>query len=229
MITTVVSAGQSLRTAPRADRSFATLDAVTLDANGTLVRLRDPVPALAELLRAHGVVCPADRVAAAFAAEGDYYIPRSLEGRDEATLAAFRRRCVEVFLGAAGADLDPEELVPSYIAALRFEVVPGVPETMRALRARGLALAVVSNWDISVHERLEELELAPLVDTVVASADVGVAKPDPRIFEIALGRLGVAAERALHVGDGSADEDGAASAGLRFAPTPLVTAFTGWT
>jgi putative hydrolase of the HAD superfamily len=210
-------------------RSFATLDAVTLDANGTLVQLVDPVPTLARLLEEHGAARSPDRIAAAFETEAAYYGSRLAERLDGPRLGALYRDCARVFLEAAEADVDPAEFAPHYVGALRFEVVDGVPEVLRGLRARGLALAVVSNWDVSVHERLDELGLTPLVQTVVASGDVGSAKPDPRIFEVALDRLGVTPERALHVGDRAADERGAAGAGLRFEPAPLTTAFESWT
>ena len=50
-----------------------------------------------------------------------------------------------------------------------------------------MRLVVVSNWDVSLHERLAETGLAPLVDGAVASAEVGAAKPDRAIFAHALG------------------------------------------
>jgi putative hydrolase of the HAD superfamily len=54
-----------------------------------------------------------------------------------------------------------------------------------------------------------------LVDTVVSSADVGLRKPDPRIFELALERLDVAPSQAVHVGDHYyADMVGAGSVGM---------------
>lgn len=228
MITNVVSAGQRVRAAAHTDRSFATLDAVTLDAHGTLVRILDPVARLAALLRDRGVACAPEHVSAAFRAEAEYYVAHSSEGRDGPSLAALRRECAGVFLTSAGAALDPGEFAEPFVSALQFEVIPGVVETLHALRARGLALAVVANWDVSVHERLAELGLSPLVDTVLSSAEAGVMKPDPAIFAAALDRLGVSPERALHVGDGRVDEEGAAAAGLRFAPVPLSTAFRGW-
>ena len=52
---------------------------------------------------------------------------------------------------------------------------------LKTLRARGLALAVVSNWDISLHKRLDHLGIP-----VVTSADAGVRKPDPAVFRLAL-------------------------------------------
>ena len=79
-----------------------------------------------------------------------------------------------------------------------------------------MALVVVSNWDHSLHERLEETGLAPLLDAAVASAEVGHAKPERAIFEHALALAGADPAGALHAGD-SPDEDvgGALAAGLR--------------
>ena len=77
-------------------------------------------------------------------------------------------------------------------------------------------LVVVSNWDASLHERLEETGLAPLVDGAIASAELGHAKPDGAIFAHALGLAGTPAAAALHAGDSpDADVEGALAAGLR--------------
>ena len=168
-------------------------------------------------------------VAAAFAAEARHYRPRSHLGRDDASLALPRRECVEVFLREARAELAPETFVDAFIGALVFEPVPGAAETVEDLRARGLELAVVANWDRSLHEHLERLELDRLFDAVVTSAEAGAAKPDPAIFRAALERLDVEPARALHVGDEEIDEQGARAAGMRFAPAPLESAFEGWT
>ena len=59
---------------------------------------------------------------------------------------------------------------------------------------------------------------------VVTSAEAGAPKPDPAIFRLALTRLGVSPERALHVGDSPADEEGAHAAGMQFRPAPLADA-----
>ena len=50
-----------------------------------------------------------------------------------------------------------------------------------------------------------------------------MAKPEAALFHIALDRLGVAPERALHIGDGDSDSEGAAAAGLAFEPPPVAT------
>ncbi len=202
------------------------VEAVTIDAYGTLLALRDPVPALQAALHAHGVERDAEEVAQAFAAEVAYYVDRSHEGRDEATLALLRRDCAGVFLAAADADLPVDAFVADFMGSLSFRELPGAAEACRRLAARGLRLAVVSNWDVGLHERLGELGLATLVETVVTSAEAGTAKPEPGIWRVALDRLGVAAGRAVHVGDSEADEEGAHAAGLRFEPAPLADAAT---
>jgi HAD superfamily hydrolase (TIGR01509 family) len=94
----------------------------------------------------------------------------------------------------------------------------GVREALQRLRASGLRLAVVSNSEGTVEAMLVEQGLRDHFDTVVDSAVVGVAKPDPRIFQLALDRLDVAASDAIMAGDSpTADVDGAHAAGLRAA------------
>lgn len=201
-----------------------TVEAVTIDAYGTLVTLRDPVPSLQEALAARGVALGLDDVAAAFRAEVAYYRPRSHQGRDDATLALLRRDCARVFLEAAGAGLDPEEFAPAFLDALVFQPVAGAATACRTLAEAGLRLAVISNWDIGLHDHLAQLGLTALVGAVVTSAEAGAPKPDPRVFRLALKRLDVAASRAVHVGDGPEDNEGARAAGLRFEPAPLADA-----
>jgi putative hydrolase of the HAD superfamily len=199
----------------------AELEAVTIDAYGTLVTLRDPVGALRRALLEQGIEAGADEVAAAFAAESRYYRERSHEGADEASLALLRRDCAEIFLDALGVDLDPAAFAPAFVACLEFEPVPGAVEAVGELDRRGLRLAVVSNWDVALAAHLDAIGLARRFAAVVTSAEAGAPKPDPRIFELALERLGVSPEGALHVGDSDADEEGASAAGMAFAAAPL--------
>ncbi|HEY7207908.1 MAG TPA: HAD-IA family hydrolase [Gaiellaceae bacterium] len=203
----------------------AGLDAVTIDAYGTLVTLGDPIGALAEALERRGAGVAREQVAEAFAAEVAYYRPRSHEGRDAGTLAELRRECTRVFLEAAGADtISPRDFAADFVGALRFELLPGALEACEALENAGLRVGVVSNWDIGLHEHLERLGLDGLLSTVVTSAEAGAPKPDPAVFRLALARLGVSAERAVHVGDSDADEFGARAAGMRYRPAPLADA-----
>lgn len=84
------------------------------------------------------------------------------------------------------------------------------------LAARGLALAVVSNWDSHLPTLLKSLGLAGRFRTISVSAIEQTGKPDREIFRRTCERLDVAAAEALHVGD-SFDEDyqGARAAGLQ--------------
>jgi FMN phosphatase YigB (HAD superfamily) len=77
-------------------------------------------------------------------------------------------------------------------------------------------LVVVSNWDVSLHGVLDDTGLAPLLDGVLTSAEVGEAKPGGAMFRDALSLAAARPEEAVHVGD-SVEHDvaGALAAGLR--------------
>jgi putative hydrolase of the HAD superfamily len=97
-------------------------------------------------------------------------------------------------------------------------VRPGTCEALERLKSQGLKLAVVSNADGNVERNAKDFGLAPFFDTIVDSHLVGVAKPDPRIFRIALQRLGVSPEEACYAGDiYSIDMVGARAAGIEAA------------
>jgi putative hydrolase of the HAD superfamily len=191
--------------------------AVLLDALGTLLTFENPAPLLRAALRERlGVEVSAEAAAAAIRAEIAYYRAHLHEGRDAATLADLRRRSAEAMRPALGIDAAAGSLTEALLAALRFRAYPDAPPALRELRARGLRLVVVSNWDASLHDRLRETGLAPLVDGAVASAELGHAKPDRAIFDHALALAGVPARAALHAGDSpEADVKGALAAGLR--------------
>jgi len=97
----------------------------------------------------------------------------------------------------------------------RYTPYPEAPGVLEELRRRGLRLAVVSNWEPDLPEVLEQVGLRDYFDAVVASALVGAAKPDPRIFQVALDAVAVRPEEAVHVGDSyEADVRGARAAGV---------------
>ena len=126
----------------------------------------------------------------------------------------------------------PPECLPDAIAELDVafgldgvwsRLVPGSLEGLRALHATGVALAIVSNSDGTLEGRLAKEGICQAgpgrgvpMTVVIDSTAVGVAKPDPAIFHIALEATGVTPERALHIGDTvGADVDGALAAGVR--------------
>jgi len=191
--------------------------AILLDALGTLLALEPPAPRLrAELARRFGLEVSQRQAALAIAAEIAYYRAHLDEGRDRARLQALRRECARVLraeLPAAGLELDP--LLDALLASLRFTAFADVRPALVAARSRGQRLVAVSNWDVSLHGVLRSLELEPLLDGILTSAEAGARKPAPAIFEQALALAGVGPEAAVHVGD-SLDEDvaGAREAGI---------------
>jgi putative hydrolase of the HAD superfamily len=98
-----------------------------------------------------------------------------------------------------------------------WETVPDdvVPALVR-LRGLGLRMAVISNANGTVCAKFNRLGLARHFDAVLDSCDEGVEKPDARLFQIGLERVGGRAETTLHVGDiYHVDVVGARNAGLR--------------
>jgi putative hydrolase of the HAD superfamily len=204
----------------RAPRLSDDIDAVLLDGLGTLVALEPPWPRLVERLRdAHCMKLSAADAERAFRAEIVYYRAHHQEGRDPGTLDDLRRRCAEVLHAqlppSVAQALSPEQVSAAMLDSLRFSAYPDAPTALARLRARGLALVVVSNWDISLPAVLRSVGLERMVDGVVTSAAVGHPKPAREIFTAALTRAGCAPGRAVHVGD-SLDQDvhGALAAGI---------------
>ena len=91
----------------------------------------------------------------------------------------------------------------------------GAPETLAVLLQRGYRIAVISNADGRVRGLLEKAGFGELLEFVVDSAEIGVEKPDPRIFHAATGRMGLSPAVCAYVGDiYEIDVVGAAAAGL---------------
>lgn len=91
----------------------------------------------------------------------------------------------------------------------------GAPETLLELKQRGYRLGVVSNAEGQVARDLDRAGFAGMFETVVDSHVVGVEKPDPAIFRIALERMGLSAEEVVFLGDlPSVDVAGARAAGV---------------
>ena len=80
-------------------------------------------------------------------------------------------------------------MTEALLDSLRFTPFPDAAPALAALRAAGLRLAIVSNWDCSLRAVLGELGLAGAVDTIVVSAEAGAPKPEAAIFLAALRQL----------------------------------------
>jgi HAD superfamily hydrolase (TIGR01662 family) len=125
-------------------------------------------------------------------------------------------------LAALGIERDLDHLAAEVTARVHsLQLVHYCPEvgcqTLAELRARGYGLGLITNRDNveHFHELLDAVELRSHFDMTLASGEVGVRKPQPGIFDIALSRMGALASQSIYVGDNYwADVVGAQDAGV---------------
>lgn len=189
-------------------------DAVLLDAFGTLIDIDRPFERLQRSVRRHlGAGITLAAAERAFRAEMTYYADHCHEGADADTLTALRARCAAIVLSELEIDADPALAATLLIDAIAFRPYDDVAPLLSGLAAADVGVAVVSNWDCSLPETLAAAGIE--VAHVISSGASGSSKPDPGIFDAALTALGVAPERALHVGDTEeTDGVGARAAGI---------------
>jgi putative hydrolase of the HAD superfamily len=109
-----------------------------------------------------------------------------------------------------------DELFAYYADADAWLLYPEVVETLAALKQRGLILAVISNFDSRLVRILDGLNVGASFAQIFVSSAVGYAKPQARIFDIALTRFGLIPGQALHIGDSETNDlAGARNAGVR--------------
>ena len=198
--------------------------AVLFDAGGTLFRVRGSVGEVyATIAARYGVTAAAAEIERRFRAAFRQMPPLAFPHASEAELPAreyawWRELVATVFADTRFGNFDVffAELFHYFTRSESWGLFDDVLPGLDALRARGLQLAIVSNFDGRLTAICEGLGIAHRFDAIVMSSRAGAAKPDPRIFHVALQRLGVAASEALHVGD-SEKEDlaGAQACGLR--------------
>ena len=205
-------------------QSQPSLQAVTFDAAGTLIRVAEPVgETYARIAADMGANLSQTQIEGAFREAFPAMPPMAFPDVDGPALAraerAWWRQLVERVVRRAGGVGDFEKyfdaLFSHYASGAAWRTYPEVPEALESARARGLKLGVVSNFDSRLEPILRELGIEALVDAVIYSTGCGAAKPDGRIFARALETLGASPETALHVGDNlDADYHGALGAGM---------------
>jgi len=157
-------------------------------------------------------------LAAARAFFSQYYLHYSSQEEDRllVDMAQAMRTAVRE---TADVDVDFLPFVNQVRDAIRYRPFPDVLPTLRSLRRWGKTLAVVSNWDPALPTLLAELGLAEFFAFILPSAEIGVEKPDGRIFSLALQRLGLEPQEVVHIGDSyEADVVGARAVGI----TPIL-------
>ncbi|EYB66736.1 CbbY/CbbZ/GpH/YieH family hydrolase [Deinococcus phoenicis] len=135
-----------------------------------------------------------------------------------------KREVLPQLVRELGLPHDPEVLLADFSEhSLAAPVpMPHALDVLQELRARGLRVGVVTNgWVEAQTTCLERTGLAPLTDDVVISKGVGLSKPAPAIYELALARLGVNAADTWFVGDSPRNDVwGPQQVGLRAAYLP---------
>ncbi len=149
---------------------------------------------------------------------------RAAEAGDRWTTSAERSRAFwlsvyRAFLARVGVDDGtglPERLYAEFTDLANYRAFDDVVPVLTRLRDAGLALGLISNFEEWLERLLEQLALTPFFAVRVISGIEGLEKPDPRIFQLALDRAGVAAAEAVYVGDNPMfDTEPAEALGMR--------------
>jgi putative hydrolase of the HAD superfamily len=201
------------------------LKAVFFDAAGTIFHTREPAGmSYARIARRFGLEADADAVVAAFrrafhAAPGLAFGP----GRPGAELRRMEREwwralVLRTFDGVGRfADFEAyfDALFTFFADPANWTADPDAPALLETLKARGMLLGVISNFDYRIYRVIEALGLAQYFDSITISSEAGWAKPAPEIFRAALGRHSLSPAEAVHVGDSEThDLRGACGVGM---------------
>jgi putative hydrolase of the HAD superfamily len=187
--------------------------------------------ALYESLRAACVALDRDAFLRDFLSRLEaYYSERETEFIEHTTAYLLKRTLAEY-----GYPDPPETILRPALAAMYaitqdyWQVDPDAAPTLEAIRRQGYRLGLVSNAadDADVQALVDKAALRKYFDIILTSAAIGIRKPNPRIFQHALGLLGILPAEAAMVGDKlGADILGAQNAGIfaiwvtRYADTP---------
>ncbi|WP_072690769.1 HAD family hydrolase [Rhodococcus marinonascens] len=197
---------------------FANFDAVLFDFSGTLFRLEQDESWLTDLTDHKGepldvhhqaelmrrMTAPVGQPVEMDAAEHHAWTNRDLD-------PSLHRQAYLTVLRKSGVAREDQaiELYERSIDPDCWSAYPDTAEVLAALKTRGIKIAVLSNIAFDIRPTFADLGVKHLVDQFVLSFEVGAMKPDPRIFEVALGALGADPARTLMIGD-SEEADGAA-------------------
>jgi putative hydrolase of the HAD superfamily len=191
--------------------------AITLDFGGTLaegeIDWGEYHEAIQSLLRGLGLNLPLRRVKSSISAALER-LRRVREANRELTLEEVYAHALKR-MGIPPKEELLEDIHNLFRSYFKSQLYPCAEEVVRKL-SRRYRLAVISNT-ISDTPRyvLRRAHLDNYFDVILCSRDLGIRKPDPRLFRYVLERLGVEPEAAVHVGDDlEADVEGALRAGM---------------
>lgn len=185
--------------------------AVIFDFGGVFID--SPFAAVAAAAVDHGIEPQrlVDVVFGSYEADTDH--PWHRLERGEITVLAARDEIVALSVADGGAEIDPFTVLAAISGG---EVRDEVVARCRSYRASGLRTGLLTNNAKEFEEFWRPLvPLDELFDDIVDSSFVGMRKPDPRIYALALERLGVTAEEAVFIDDAPGNVAGARAVGIR--------------
>jgi FMN phosphatase YigB (HAD superfamily) len=195
-----------------------------LDAGFTLLTPRHSMAdALAGVLSVDGRAITEDDLQAAWEASDrwfwdEYHRPGNDTWSDDAKIESYWRRYNSTLLEQLRVR-EPEDVLERVLASQfapdAWELYPDVEPMLSEVREMDVRIGIVSDWGSNLRDITTELGLDRMVDFVLPSGAVGVAKPNPAFFALALERAGAAPGDGLMVGDSyRADVRGAWAAGM---------------
>ena len=200
---------------------------IIFDVNGTLLGYEDPLgfeKRFAQACQELGDPVTVDQVCQAFSRLVQEWAEIKAQGVQRASSGEQYRRTMtrlyQLMLEALGVQGDPRAKADALYE--RFIVREGfmppfsdARPTLERLKARGVRLGVLTNFPPHLEETLEKHGLRRTFDFLVVSSLVGLEKPDPAIFQLAIAEAGCPKEEILYIGD-DLDDDirGAQAVGL---------------
>ncbi len=204
--------------------SISSIKAITFDAGHTLFRPHPSVGAVyREVMLRYGLDYAEEDLEAGFRRAFSCVSKNQeiLDG-EEKEKYYWRQIVAETLVGLepAGDRFDAmfEELWLEFGHGHRWQAAEDASETLLSLKKAGYQLAILSNWDKRLRAVVAESGYKSFFEHIFISSEIGFEKPDPRIFQYALDKLGVSPHQLLHVGDSlKHDLIGAQNAGCQAA------------
>ena len=117
---------------------------------------------------------------------------------------------------------DPDDIAEGVQAISQddnsVEIVAGAPETIRELKQRGFLLGIITDTAMPYSRKLtwfDQHGFGDLWDTIISSREMGMRKPAPSMYEMALSQVGVTPEQAVFIGHKQSELEGAKNVGMR--------------
>lgn len=184
---------------------------VYFDVGGTLIRPEPSVGAVyARAAAQHGLTATAEAIEAAFRSSWTAHVEARGDGTpalgvDDESTKHWWRRLVFVVLEQVGFAGDREAVFTAcyeaFASADAWKIFDDVRPALDALRAEGIGLGVLSNWDHRLEPLLATLGLRAYFDPILVSAQVGLEKPDLAVFELACAQVDRRPPTVIYVGD----------------------------